>query len=317
MGQLVEGKWVQQDEIPTQKGGHFVRPKPYFHHKISDDGSSEFTPEPNRYHLYISYACPWACRTLIIRKLKGLEDIISYPPVDAFMENDGWSFGESGPETEDRINHKKHLHEIYTMSKKDFSGRVTVPVLWDKKTHQIVNNESADIIRILNEAFNDYAKINVDFYPEELRKEIDSINDFVYENINNGVYRCGFAKTQEAYNEAFDALFSALEKIEKRLSQQRYLVGTQITEADWRLFTTLVRFDPVYHVLFKCNLKRIIDYDNLQNYLLELYQVPGVKETVRMDHIKEHYYRSHDTINPRRIVPKGPELDLEKAYHRP
>ncbi len=316
MGQLVDGKWVTQAEIAEIKKGRFERPASVIRDWITQDGSSAFKAEPNRYHLYISYACPWACRTLIMRKLKGLEDVISLSYVDALMGSEGWSFGESGDDTKDPLYNKSHLHEIYTTSHPDYTGRVTVPVLWDKQSKTIVNNESAEIMCMLNREFNEYASSDIDYCPEALRAEIDEINEFVYHSINNGVYRCGFAKSQAAYDEAFDQLFAALDKIEARLSKQRYLVGDTITEADWRLFTTLIRFDPVYVGHFKCNKKRIADYPNLSGYLRELYQIPGVAETVRFDHIKVHYYASHLTINPTGIVPKGPEMDLMAKHER-
>lgn len=316
MGQLVNGNWIVEAELAEIKKGHFERPPSVLRDWITANGSSGFKAEANRYHLYISYACPWACRTLIMRKLKGLEKIISLSYVDALMGSEGWSFGKSGKDTKDPLYHKKHLHEIYTLAKPDYTGRVTVPVLWDKHKKIIVNNESSEIIRMLNSEFSELAESDYDYYPENLRTKIDKINDFVYDNINNGVYKCGFAKTQAAYDEEFDRLFAAIDKIEARLSKQRYLAGNQITEADWRLFTTIIRFDPVYYSHFKCNLRRIIDYPNLYNYLLELYQMPGIAETVRFDHIKLHYFGSHLTINPTGIVPKGPAMDLRAKHNR-
>lgn len=306
MGMLINGKWEATPLITQDKQGHFIRANSAFRHWISKDGKSGFKAEPNRYHLYISYACPWACRALAFIVLKGLEKSISFSVVDPILLENGWEFSKNYP---DNLNHAHFLYEIYLMADANYTGKVSVPVLWDKVKKTIVNNESSEIIRMLNSEFNDYAKNKYDFYPSALRKEIDEINEFVYNNINNGVYKCGFAGTQQAYEEAFDVLFAALEKVEKILGQQKYLVDNQITEADWRLFTTLIRFDVVYVGHFKCNLKRIADYTNLSRYLRELYHIPGIKETVNFSHIKQHYYISHKAINPTGIVPKGPEID--------
>lgn len=318
MGLLVDGKWVDQWYDTKKSGGKFVRQASQFTNMIEQGG--EFEPESGRYHLYVSLACPWAHRTLILRKLKGLEQHITVSVVHPDMLSNGWEFGGEGNEyavaTEDHLFGSKYMHEIYTRANPDITTRVTVPVLWDKKTNQIVNNESSQIVRIFNSAFNDITDNHEDFYPSELRTAIDKINDFVYDGINNGVYKAGFATTQEAYEEAVTALFAALDHVEGILSTQRYLAGLQITEADWRLFTTLVRFDAVYVGHFKCNIRRIADYPNLSNYLKELYQYPGIAETVNLDHIKRHYYFSHKTINPTQVVPKGPELNLDGEWKR-
>ncbi len=313
MGLLVDGQWRDAGYDTAKTGGRFVRGESAFREWVTADGSSGFKAEPGRYHLYVSLACPWAHRTLIFRRLKRLEDAISVSVVDPHIGADGWMFSDGPGCIPDTVNGFSHLHQAYTTAKPDYTGRVTVPVLWDKKTRVIVNNESSEIIRMFNHGFGDG---EADFYPEELRGEIEEINELVYENINNGVYKCGFATTQDAYGEAFDALFQALDQIEGRLARQRYLVGERLTEADWRLFTTLVRFDPVYYGHFKCNLRRLVDYENLWNYTRELYQVPGVAETVNMDHIKRSYYGSHETINPSGIVPRGPEIDFTAPHNR-
>ena len=319
MGRLVDGQWTDQWYNTASSGGRFIREDSSFRHSVRADGSSDFAPEPDRYHLYISFACPWAHRTLIVRKLKGLEKVISVSVVHPYMGELGWSFANEDQTpgvTGDPLLGKQHLHEVYTTANSRYTGRVTVPVLWDRKHETIVNNESAEIIRMLNSEFDALGNSSVDLYPEALRSEIDQINDFVYPTVNNGVYRCGFATTQAAYEEAFKLLFDALDSLDLRLAGQRYLVGDEITEADWRLFTTLVRFDPVYVGHFKCNLRRIADYENLSGYLRELYQVPGVSETVNIEHIKRHYYESHQTINPTGVVPIGPRLDLECPHGR-
>ncbi len=302
--------------------GEFIRSESGFRNWVTKDGSAGptgeagFAAEPGRYHLYISHACPWAHRTMIFRKLKGLEDAISVSVVHPLMPEESWVFGEYPGATEDHINHAHYLYENYLKVDPDFDGLVTVPVLWDKKQQTIVNNESSEIIRMLNSAFDTFANAELDFYPEALRAEIDEINEPIYNNINNGVYRAGFARTQKAYDRAYDRLFNTMDELEDRLSKQRYLVGNQITEADWRLFTTLVRFDAVYYNHFKTNKKRLMDYPNLWGYTRELYQVPGVAETVNMDHIKYHYFASHRSINPTGIVPKGPEIDFMLPHGR-
>jgi putative glutathione S-transferase len=277
---------------------------------------SGFNAESGRYHLYVSLACPWAHRTVIYRKLKGLEDMISMSVVNAFMGDDGWTFEPGEGVIEDTVNHATYAHEIYTKAAPDYTGRVTVPILWDKKTNTIVSNESAEIIRMFNSAFDDIGATELDFSPEHLLNDIDELNAFIYPTINNGVYRAGFATTQAAYDDAVAEVFGALETVEQRLSTQRYLIGDEITEADWRLFTTLIRFDAVYVGHFKCNLKRIVDYPNIWGYLRDLFQQPGVSETVNIDYIKAHYYGSHETINPTLIIPKGPELDFFSQHHR-
>lgn len=302
--------------------GEFIRSESTFRNWVTRDGSpgssgvGDFIAEPGRYHLYVSYACPWAHRTLIFRALKGLEDVISVSVVHPLMPEESWVFAEYPGATKDHVNQAHFLYENYRLADPQFNGLVTVPVLWDKKKRTIVNNESSEIIRMLNSAFNDYAKSDIDYYPDSLRQDIDSINSLVYHDVNNGVYRCGFATTQDAYNRAFDRLFDALEELEARLSLRRYLVGNRITEADWRLFTTLVRFDAVYYSHFKTNKKRLIDYSNLWSYARELYQVPGVAQTVNMDHIKTHYFGSHRSINPTGIIPKGPEIDFMLPHGR-
>lgn len=322
MGLLVDGKWRDQWYDTKKSGGRFVRQDSAFRNWVTEDGSAGptgkggFKAEPGRYHLYISHACPWAHRTMIFRKLKGLEDMIDVSVVDHFMGDEGWRFSDNPGSTPDTVNGKSHLHQIYTHALPDYTGRVTVPVLWDKQQQTIASNESSEIIRMFNSAFDGVGATGPDFYPEALRTEIDAINDRIYHTVNNGVYKCGFATSQEAYEEAFDALFATLDEVEDRLSRRRYLVGGTLTEADWRLFTTLVRFDPVYVGHFKCNRQRIADFPNLSNYLRELYQMPGIAETVNLDHIKSHYYGSHETINPTRIVPKGPALDLDAPHDR-
>ncbi len=322
MGQLVDGVWRVELEIPASKSGRFVRAYTQFRNWITADGSpgpsgvGGFKAEPGRYHLTVSHACPWAHRTLILRKLKGLEEMISLAVVHWYMGEDGWGF-EPGPGVvPDPILGAHRLHELYCAADRNYDGRVSVPVLWDKSTATIVSNESSEIIRMFNSAFDGIGALPGDFYPEDLRGEIDIVNARVYGTLNNGVYKCGFARTQEAYDEAVGALFETLDELEERLASRRYLTGGRITEADWRLFTTLVRFDPVYHGHFKCNIRRLVDYPNLWNYTRELYQMPGVAETVNLFHIKQHYYGSHESINPTRIVPKGPAIDYSQPHDR-
>ncbi len=322
MGLLVDGKWQDKWYDTSKTGGRFERSQSQWRDWVTADGEPAegrtrgFKAEPGRYHLYVSLACPWAHRTLIFRKLKKLEDVISVSVVHHFMGENGWTFLTDEAATGDDLYGLDFLHQIYTKADPNYSGRVTVPVLWDKKEQTIVSNESAEIIRMLNSAFDEWGDGRLDFYSEELRGEIDAVNARVYDAINNGVYKAGFATKQEAYEEAFEELFAALDEMEARLSRQRYIAGNVLTEADWRLFTTLVRFDAVYYSHFKCNKRRIEDYANLSNYLRELYQVPGVAETVNIHHIKSHYYGSHETINPTRIVPKGPELDFARPHDR-
>lgn len=322
MGLLMDGQWVDRWYDTASNQGKFIRSQSQFRNWVTADGSAGptgqagFKAEAGRYHLYVSLACPWAHRTLIFRKLKGLEEMISLSVVNPLMREHGWTFDYAQGVIEDPLHQAKFLHQIYTIADPKYSGRVTVPVLWDKQQNTLVSNESAEIIRMFNSAFDGIGAKAGDYYPEALRKEIDAINDEVYDNINNGVYKAGFATTQQAYEEAVYPLFEALDKVEKRLSENRYLVGNDITEADWRLFTTLLRFDAVYHGHFKCNLKRIEDYPNLSEYVRELYQWPGVAETVNMQHIKDHYYRSHKTINPTGVVPAGPLLNLDRPHTR-
>jgi putative glutathione S-transferase len=316
MGLLVEGKWHDQWYDTMKSGGRYVRKESTFRDWVRADGSTTFAPEAGRYHLYVSLACPWAHRTLIYRSLKKLESVVSVSVVDPLMAANGWEFGSAANATSDDVNGKEFLHQIYTLAEPDFSGRVTVPVLWDRKTNTIVNNESSEIIRMFNSEFDAFGDASLDLYPEALRDGIDELNEYIYPRINNGVYRCGFATTQDAYEEAYRELFEALDTIDGRLETSRYLLGPRASEADWRLFTTLVRFDPVYVGHFKCNKRRIADYPNLSGYLRDLYQVPGVADTVDMTHIKRHYYESHGTINPTGVVPLGPELDLDAPHGR-
>ena len=322
MGLLVEGKWKNEWYETKSTGGRFERKASSFRHWVTKDGSAGisgvggFKAEPNRYHLYVSLACPWAHRTIIYRKLKGLEGMISMSVVNAFMGDEGWTFAPGEGVVADPILNAINVHEIYTAAQADYTGRVTVPILWDKKTNTIVSNESPEIIRMFNSAFDDVGALPGDFSPPVLLAEIDELNEFIYPTINNGVYRAGFATTQEAYEEAVTDVFSALDTLEVRLEDSRYLTGNTITEADWRLFTTLVRFDAVYVGHFKCNLRRIVDYPNIWGYLRDLYQVPGIEETVAMDYIKAHYYGSHETINPTRVIPAGPDIDFHMPHGR-
>ena len=316
MGQLVDGVWQIETLGVRSKDGRFVRAETQFRDWISADGSSGFKAEAGRYHLYVSLACPWAHRTLIFCVLKGLEEIISISVVDSFMADVGWAFGESEGCIADPLFGAHHMHQIYTQVQAVYSGQVTVPVLWDRERGTTVNNESAEIIRMMNSEFAGIAPESPDYYLDDLCGEIDEINERVYTDINNGVYRNGFATTQEFYEEAFGLLFAALDWVENKLSLRCYLCGARLTEADWRLFVTLLRFDCVYFGHFKCNLRGISDYPCLSNYLRELYQIPGVAGTCNFRHIKEHYYRSHESINPTRIVPRGPEINLHQAHDR-
>jgi glutathionyl-hydroquinone reductase len=303
-GFLEKGKWYDGWYDTRASRGEFMRTTSQFRGRITADGSSGFAAEPDRYHLYVSLACPWAHRTLIARALKGLEDVISVSVVEPVMTQ-GWAFSASLP---DHLHGFDYLHQLYSLADSDYSGRVLVPVLWDKKTRTIVSNESSEIIRMFNDAFAARASKEADLYPPPLREEIDRVNAYVYDNINNGVYRCGFATEQAAYERAFERLFSALDWAEGELAERPYLVGQEPTEADWRLFTTLVRFDAVYVGHFKCNRNRLEDFPNLSRYLRALYLTPGIRETVNIDHIKRHYYMSHPHINPTRVVPAGPRL---------
>jgi len=322
MGLLVDGVWQDEEHELRTKDGRFVRAKTRYRNWLTPDGSAGptgdggFPAMPGRYHLYVALACPWAHRTVIFRMLKRLEDVVSMSVVGPLYGPHSWKFGGWPGATSDTANGKSELAEIYLIADPRFTGRVSVPVLWDKERRTIVNNESAEIIRMFNSAFNRFTNVTTDYYPQALRAEIDEINALVYANVNNGVYRAGFATTQPAYDEAFEAMFSVLDQLEQRLSRQRYLAGTAITEADWRLFTTLIRFDAVYYSHFKCNQRRIIDYPNLSNYLRDLYQQPGIAATVNMDHIKTHYYASHRHVNPSGIVPRGPLLDFAAPHDR-
>lgn len=308
--------------MKTNNAGEFVRETSRFRHWVTENGgpgpSGEggFAAEPGRYHLYVSYACPWAHRSLIFRALKGLESAIPVSVVHPLMPAESWVFGDCPGCTPDRVHGFQALDQLYQHAAPGFDGLVTVPVLYDTRRQAIVNNESSEIIRMLNNAFDAWGRSDLDFCPEALRPEIDAVNALVYENVNNGVYRAGFATSQDAYEAAYDRLFETLDRLEERLSRQPYLVGDRVTEADWRLFTTLVRFDAVYHGHFKCNRRRLVDYPSLWAYTRALYQVPGVAETVRMDHIKRHYYGSHPSINPTGIVPKGPEIDFTAPHGR-
>lgn len=315
LGMLVDGQWVTKRNQEDHQG-KFIRPSTQFHDWVRAEGSTGYKPESGRYHLYVSLACPWAHRTLIMRQLKGLQEAIGLSIVDPYMDEGGWAFSE-GPECiPDTINHAAYLREIYLKADPDASGRVTVPVLWDKHTATIVNNESREILRMFDTEFEALAHNNRSFYPEALQQTINQTIDAIYQPINNGVYRAGFATQQAAYEEAVTELFEALDHWESVLQQQRYLCGNQVTEADWCMFTTLFRFDLVYYGHFKCNLRRIIDYPNLWNYLKDLYQQPGVKATCNIEHIKQHYYRSHPQVNPSQIVPKGPLINFNAAHDR-
>jgi putative glutathione S-transferase len=296
--------------------GEFVRAESQFRHWITADGSSGFAAEPDRYHLYVSLACPWAHRTMIFRKLKHLEEVISVTVVDPVNRDQGWEFSDAAGCGPDPLYGARFLHELYTRAAPAYSGRVTVPMLWDKHTHTIVNNESSEIIRMLNSAFNAFTPVKDDYYPAPLRPAIDAVNAWVYDGINDGVYKAGFAGNQAVYEAAVTRLFAALDELEARLARTRYLVGSTLTEADWRLFPTLIRFDAVYVTHFKCNLRRLAGYPNISNYVRDLYQVPGVAATLDLDHIKRHYFLSHTQLNPSRIVPLGPVLDFSGPHDR-
>jgi putative glutathione S-transferase len=322
MGLLVDGTWQDRWYDTSGTAGRFVRKDSQFRHWVTPDGvpgpSGEggFRAEPGRYHLYVSLACPWAHRTLIFRQLKGLEDMVGVSVVHWLMREHGWTFTETPGATGDKLHGARFLHEVYSRAEPGYSGRVTVPVLWDRHTGRIVSNESSEIIRMLNTSFDGVGAAPGDYYPEPLRAEIDRINARAYATVNNGVYRAGFATTQAAYDEAVTELFASLDWLEDLLGRRRYLAGDRVTEADWRLFTTLLRFDPVYHGHFKCNLRRLVDYPNLWGHTRELYQLPGVAATVDFAHIKGHYYASHGTINPTGIVPLGPILDFTAPHGR-
>ncbi|MDJ0691736.1 MAG: glutathione S-transferase family protein [Xenococcaceae cyanobacterium MO_188.B32] len=314
-GMMIDGVWRKEGYEQDDKG-RFQRNPTTFRQQITADGSSGFKAESGRYHLYVSYACPWAHRTLIMRKLKGLEEAISLSVVDPLMAEEGWEFSDFPGSIPDTVNGFRYLREVYAKADSNYTGRVTVPILWDKHTNTIVNNESREIIRMLDTQFEAIAKNKVNLYPEKLQQQIDDVIDKIYTPINNGVYRAGFATQKGAYNEAVIELFEALDYWEAVLSDRRYLCGNTLTEADICMFTTLLRFDPVYYVHFKCNLKHIWDYPNLWNYLKDIYQHPGVKDTCHLDHIKLHYYKSHPHINPSGIVPLGPIVDLDSPHDR-
>ena len=318
MGLLVNGVWKTDWYDTKSSAREFVREDPLFRNWIGE--GTEFEVEPDRYHLYISLACPWAHRALIFRKIKGLEDIINVSIVKAEMLDNGWCVDD---DLSRKLNYDisplkgiEYLRDVYLAAKRDYTGRVTVPILWDKKTDCIVNNESSDIIRMLNSSFEKYSSSRLDFYPVQYRDEIDKLNSIIYNEVNNGVYRAGFATSQQVYQKACFKIFECLDLLEKRLATQRYVVGNSVTEADWRLFTTLIRFDVVYYSHFKTNLKRIEDYPNLSNYVRDLYQCKGIAETVNFDHIKTHYFYSHHTINPTRVIPIGPEIDFDRPHNR-
>ena len=316
MGLIVNGKWVDKWYDTKTSKGEFQRQESRFRHTISNEPDSQYKPEAGRYHLYVSLACPWAHRTLIFRQLKQLEDIISVSVVQAEMLENGWEFGDAASPYQDDLYQHKYMYELYLRAAPDYQGRVTVPLLWDKHTQSIVNNESSEIIRIFNSAFDELTGNTDDYYPQGLRSQIDTVNAHIYDTINNGVYRAGFATTQDAYEQAFEALFDSLDWLEQHLSKNRYLVGSTLTEADWRLFTTLIRFDAVYYGHFKCNRTLISEFANISNYVRELYQFKQVQSTVDLAYTKLHYYGSHKTINPTLVVPKGPALDFSQAHDR-
>ena len=323
MGLLVDGVWQDVWYNTKEHGGRFVRSKAQFRNWVTADGSpgptgrGGFKAEPGRYHLFVSYACPWAHRTLLFRAIKGLEDMIDVSFVHWYMGDKGWTFEpDDAGVVGDRLFDSKYFYEIYLKADPEYSGRVTVPVLWDKKTNTIVSNESSEIIRMFNSAFDSVGAKPGDYYPEDLREEIDALNDRIYDCVNNGVYKAGFATSQEAYEEALYPLFETLDWLEERLQKQRYLTGERITEADWRLFTTLMRFDAIYHGHFKCNLKRLADYPALSAYVRDLYQQPGVASTLNFEHNRRHYYESHGTINPTGVVAVGPNLDFDTPHER-
>lgn len=321
MGLIVNGKWLDQWYDTTNSDGKFERQDSRFRGTISDQAGSRYPVEAGRYHLYVSLACPWAHRTLIFRQLKQLEGIISVSIVKPEMLNNGWEFdassqGDSHNDYSDSLYQQDYMYQLYLKAAPDYQGRVTVPVLWDKKTQSIVNNESSEIIRIFNTAFNELTGNHDDYYPNDIQPEIDIINERIYNTINNGVYRAGFATTQVAYDQAFDELFASLDWLEAHLSEQRYLLGEKLTEADWRLFTTLIRFDAVYHGHFKCNRNKLSEFYHISNYVRELFQFEGIATTVDLEYTKIHYYASHDTINPTLIVPRGPQQDFSLPHDR-
>jgi len=305
-------------QFPAEQSaeGEFERQDDAFRQLVTADGSSPFPAAVGRYHLYISLACPWASRTLVVRNLKGLHDAIGVTVVDPIRDERGWAFRDGPGHSRDPVNGFAFLREAYTATDRNFDGRVTVPVLWDKQTRGIINNSEDDICRMFNDAFNAFGSRHEDLFPKEIETDHAKLAAVIYDQVNNGVYKAGFATSQRAYEKACRALFAALDELEARLATRRFLFGPRIVEADWRLFCTLVRFDVVYHGHFKCNVRRIVDYENLQGYLMDLYQQPGIAETVNFDHIKRHYYITHDDINPTRIVPIGPALDLTQPHRR-
>lgn len=307
-GMMMSGQWQETIDPIKITDGKFMREAAQFRNWVQDDPTASFPAEANRYHLYVSLACPFASRCIIMRKLKSLEQVISMSIAEPLMLQGGWRFSKTNLAYSDQTNYKDFLHEIYLLADTNYSGRVTVPILWDKKTKTIVNNESADIMRMLNSAFHAFANNEIDYYPEKLRQEIDEMNEIIYHNINNSVYQCGFATSQSAYENAFDRLFNTLDELEGYFNHHTYLVGDEITEADWRFFTTLIRFDHVYYGLFKCNKRRILEYPNIFSYICDLYQVPGIAATIDFDQIKTHYYGSLKMLNPNGIIPKGPEI---------
>ena len=316
MGRLVDGQWTSEWYQPDSSG-RFVRPETRFHDSVEADGSGRFAPAADRYHLYVSWACPWAHRTLIVRALKGLEQAIDLSVVEHFMGDEGWRFNpEVEGATADKVHGFEFLREVYLAADPKFTGRVTVPLLWDTREGTIVNNESREIVRMFDHEFGELATRDVDLAPESMRPEIERVIDAIYEPINNGVYRSGFATKQGAYDEAVGELFAALDHWERVLGEQRWLAGERLSEADIFMFTTLVRFDLVYHTHFKCNRRRIVDYPNLRGFTREIYQLPGVAQTCNFEHIRRHYYASHETINPHRIVALGPELDFDEPHGR-
>jgi glutathionyl-hydroquinone reductase len=315
MGMLIDGKWTTKWYDADEKG-HFVRDDTKFRRWVTADGASGFPAEAGRYHLYVSWACPWAHRTILARRLRKLEDVISLSVVAWFVGEDGWQFSDRPGTMPDLVNHARFLREIYTKAKADYTGRVTVPVLWDKKQSTVVSNESREILRMLDDAFRELGDPEVHFHPPDLHDATESAIDAIYQPINNGVYRCGFANTQGAYDEAVVELFEALDHWDDVLGRQRWMCGDRMTEADICLFTTLLRFELVYHTHFKCNVRRLRDYPNLWGFTREVYQLPGVADVCNLEHIKHHYFESHDSINPKRIVPRGPDIDFTEPHDR-
>ncbi len=321
-GMLIDGKWSNEPIKPNDSGGRFMRKESAFRNWVTRDGSpgatgdGDFKAEAGRYHLYVSHSCPWAHRTVIFRALKGLEDKVSLSVSHPVNTTEGWGWQDYPGMVPDKVNSTEYLHELYTHCLPGYTGKVTVPALWDKERGTIVNNESSEIIRMLNSAFNNAGATGPDYYPDNLRTDIDALNERIYDTVNNGVYRAGFATSQDAYNDAVGKLFDTLDWLEARLSNQRYLLGAELTEADWRLFPTLVRFDIVYYAHFKCNVRRIADYPNLWAYARDLYQQPKIADTVNLDHIKVHYYASQLNVNPAGIVPVGPEIDFNTPHSR-